>query len=933
MKNTPLSRCLARHLLVGASSLVLLSAAAPALAQDYAQDYTFNIASTSLGKALIRFSEKTDLQVIYVDPEIAKASTRGISGTMSVEDALKQLLAGTSYGYEISGKNVRIFNQAKTPADSTTSQTTGGAGIDAANNGALEEIVTIGTRRKGRTVADSNVPVDVLNASDLAATGLTETNQLLANLLPSFNFPQSAVNDGTDHVRPAQLRGLAPDHTLVLVNGKRRHSSAMLNLNGSAGRGSTSVDLNMIPANAIKRIEVLRDGAAAQYGSDAIVGVINIVLNDAPEGVTMSATYGQHVTTMDGVPQLESVTIGDDGNLVFKTGKDRTRNDGETLTLRGNLGLPIGEEGFFNLSFEYRDRNPTNRSDYDSREIYDRIDGALDPRELTYDRYNTRYGNSAVEDVNVFFNAGVPINDTFESYFSGSIGKRTGESGGFNRLAKDSRNVPEIYSDGFLPLITSDIDDKSLSGGVRGEIAGWDADFSATYGENKFAFGVINSLNTSLGPNSPTEFKAGTLKNSQMTLNAEMNKLLDLGLPNPVNVAFGVEYRDEKYKIAAGEVASYIKGDFGGAAGSQVFPGFTPESEVDDGRHSIGAYIEFDADLTERLNVAIAGRFEDYSDFGSTVNGKIATRYELTEELAFRGAVSTGYRAPSLAQQFFTSIATVFVDGVPTETGTFRPSSPVAQALGSPGLEAEKSLNFSAGFIWQPVDGLSVTVDYYNIKIDDRIVLSSNLSGAGVEALLAGTGANRARFFLNGIDSRTQGVDLVANYIMDLEDWGQLTLNAGFNYNNSKVTDVVNPPSQLADIGVEQDNLFDFNEFRRFEKGSPETKLNLSASWFWEQLRLTARTTRYGETHDPSSNPDRYEVLAPAWVTDIDVSYEFTENISVAVGANNVFDVYPEATRDIVTDVTTFSRIFPYSGFTPYGFNGRYLYARLTARY
>ena len=805
--------------------------------------------------------------------------------------------------------------------------------VRASNVVTLEEVVVTGTRRKDRTIADSNVPIDVLNASALTSTGLTETNQILATLLPSFNFPQPSLTDGTDHVRPAQLRGLAPDHTLVLVNGKRRHTSALLNLNGSVGRGSSAVDLNAIPANAIKRIEVLRDGAAAQYGSDAIAGVINIVLKDANEGGIISATYGANLTTLDGVPQLEGVSVDAEGNLQFTTGGDRTRTDGETLTLRGNIGFGLGQEGFFNVSVEYRDRNATNRSDFDDREAYGRIGGNPDPRELTYDRYNTRFGNANVEDINIFYNAALPSGD-IDLYSFGSYSKRTGDSAGFNRLPANSRNVPEIYPDGFLPLITSDINDFSLAAGFRGQISGWDYDLSAAYGEDDFNFGVANSLNTSLGSASPTEFDAGHLINSQFTLNADFNRLMNVDfLTNPVSLAFGAEYRNENYQIVAGEKASFTQGERSGSAGSQVFPGFAPASEVDNDRDSFSLYLELDADPTDRWNIAVAGRFEDYSDFGATFNWKVATRYAVTETLALRGSVATGFRAPSLAQQNFTSIATVFVDGEPTETGTFRPSSDVAQALGSAGLAEETSFSFSGGFSWTPANGLGLTVDYYNIKIEDRIVLSSNLSGDGVETLLEDTSANRARFFLNAIDSRTAGIDVVANYLFDLDDRGRLELSAGFNYSNNKVTDVIDPPAVLQQIGIEQTNLFDANEFRRFELGSPETKLNLGARWFWNKFAVTARATRYGEVVDPSNNPEREEVLDAAWITDIDIRYDVTGGVAVSMGANNLFDVYPEATRNNVVDVTRFSRIFPYSSFSPYGFNGRYLYGQISVMF
>lgn len=794
----------------------------------------------------------------------------------------------------------------------------------------LEEVVVTGTRRKDRSITDSNVPIDVLNEDALKATGATETNQILASLLPSFNFPQPSVTDGTDHVKPAQLRGLAPDHTLVLINGKRRHSSALLNLNGSVGRGSSAVDMNAIPSNAIKRIEVLRDGAAAQYGSDAIAGVINIVLKDASEGGSFAASYGANVTTMDGVPQLDSVGVGSDGNLAFNTGGDRERTDGQTVTLQGNVGFELGDSGFINLSVEYRDRNATNRSDYDDREAYARVDGELDPRELSYNRYNTSYGNAKVEDLNVFYNAALPLG-SIELYSFGSYSKREGESAGFNRLPQNGRNVQAIYEDGFLPLITSDVDDYSIAFGVRSEVVGWDLDASMIYGVDEFNFGVDNSLNTSLGPSSQTSFDAGTLTNTQITFNLDVSRLVDVDLfANSLSVAWGVEYRDENYEIEAGEPNSYLKGEFPGSAGSQVFPGFAPSSEVDDGRDSYSLYLDLDTDIVDGWNVGLAGRYEDYSDFGSTFNTKLATRIDITETLSLRASASTGFRSPSLAQQFFTSIATVFVDGVPTETGTFSPSSSQALALGSPGLKEETSVNLGIGFSWMPVDDLNITVDYYNIKMDDRIVLSSNLSGAAVETLLAGTGANRARFFLNGIDSTTSGFDVVANYDLDLHDAGQLSISAGYNYSNNKVTDVIDPPAELQGAGVDQSSLFDFNEFARFEVGSPKTSFNISANWMLDEWHATARMKRYGKTDEPSNNPARYEKLDAAWVMDLDVNYDIDDSTTLTLGANNLFDQYPEATRNNVEDVTRFSRIFPYSGFSPYGYNGRYIYGRVS---
>ena len=816
----------------------------------------------------------------------------------------------------------------------------------------IEQISVIGSRRLGRTVEDSAVPIDIIGADALKNSGFTETNALLSSLLPSFNFPQASLTDGSDHVRPAQLRGLAPDHTLVLVNGKRRHSNALLNLNGSTGRGSSSVDLNAIPANAIARIEVLRDGAAAQYGSDAIAGVINIVLKSASSGGSVAAIYGANVTEMDGVPQLKSVSEGSDGNLAFTEGGDRSLTDGQTLTLQGNMGFELGDNGFLNISTEYRDRHSTNRSDYDNRENYARIDdgsvdGALDPRELTVNRYNHNFGNGDVEDFSMFYNAGYQLTNEVDLYSFGSYSKREGEGGGFYRRASDSRNIEEVYPDGFLPVITSDIDDFSLALGAKGFVSEWNYDVSAVYGQDAFEFGVINSLNTSYGPTSQTSFDAGTLTYDQLTLNVDFSREVDVSfLESSVNVAVGAEYRREGYQIDAGEEASYAQGTFGpggavtdpvdgpfGAAGAQVFPGFTPESEGDNSRHNVSLYIDLETYLTDDWNLAVAARYEDYSDFGDTLNGKIATRYSLTEDLALRASVSTGFRAPSLQQQYFTSVATVFVDGEPTETGTFAPSSDVAKALGSPGLDAEEATNYGVGFTWSTDFNFSLSVDYYQILIDDRIVLSNNLSGAAIEQLLEGTGANQGRFFLNAIDSKTRGVDVVASYNVATDGYGDLAFNLGYNYGKNEVTNIIDPPAELQGAGFDQDNLFSGTELRRFEVSTPRNKYNLSATWTNDDIRTTLRTTRYGETQDPSDNPERNEVLKPKWITDLDVAYSLSENVSLSLGANNIFDVYPDATRENVDDVTTFSRLFAYSSFSPYGFNGRYVYGKIEMKF
>ena len=611
-----------------------------------------------------------------------------------------------------------------------------------------DPIIVTGTRRTDRTVSESAVPIDVIGSDALLNQGATETNRLLNNLVPSFNFPQPSLTDGTDSLRPATLRGLAPDQVLVLVNGKRRHISSLLNLNGSVGRGSAGVDLNTIPALALERIEVLRDGAASQYGSDAIAGVINLQLRKGTGG-RAQATFGKYITTLEGVAQVATVApttgTGDNPAITF-TGEDRTRRDGDTFTLATNIGLPIGESGYFNWTAEYRDRSPTNRSGPDTRRQYV---GLGDPREVTFDRYNHRFGDGESVDLNFFVNAGADLGADFELYAFGSYGIRDANGTGFYRRSLDSRNrdfaastttfVP-FYPDGFLPQINSDIEDIAGVLGIRGSVSGWNLDLSVNYGTNRLDYTISNSFNTSLGGiASPVIFDAGGLRSGQTSVNFDAQRDIDLGI-GETSIAFGGEWRNENYRIIAGELASYQAGPFffsnGAPPGAQVFPGFAPSTEVDATRNSYAGYVEIDADISDRFNVQLAGRYEDYSDFGSTLNGKAAARFEPVDGIAIRGAVSTGFRAPGLAQQFFSTTSTNNVGGQLIEIGTFPVGSPIAQALGSQPLEAEESVNLSGGVVFTLLPGLSLTADYYNIKINDRIVLTENLQGPDVVAIL-----------------------------------------------------------------------------------------------------------------------------------------------------------------------------------------------------
>lgn len=868
------------------------------------------------------------------------------------------------------------------------------AGADAADPAAADAmddsgnvLIVTGTRRSNRTVAESPVPIDVISAEQLRQTGLTETARVLRDLVPSLNFPQPSITDGTDAIRPATLRGLGPDQTLVLINGKRRHVSALLNINGSVGRGSTAVDLNLIPSSSIGRVEVLRDGAAAQYGSDAIAGVVNFQLNDAREGGRFWVNYGGYNTRIAGVQEVTGVngtagqtpTLTPDGVLqLVGNGRDLKVTDGEILAVSGNIGLPLGPEGFLNITAEYRDRADTNRAGYDPRRNYSQS-GALDPRELTLDRRYHRYGDPETEDLNIVVNMGIPLDENVEFYAFGSYGTRDAESAGFYRRAADNRNVTAIYPDGFLPLINTDTKDFSIVGGLEGDFGGWMWDLSMSYGENKTDFRITETLNASLGAASQTEFDAGSIAYSQLMANLGISRELEIGGIEQMTLSFGAEWRREEYQLGAGELNSYVAGPVRvgannpfitgagatafAAPGAQVFPGFQPviggvNVTTPNSRENVSLYAELDTDIWDGFNVQAAGRFEDYSDFGSTLNGKLASRLELIDGFALRGAVSTGFRAPSLQQQFFAAAATNNIGGVLVDAVTLPVNNPVAVALGATPLKAEKSFSWSAGAVFDLIDGLNITVDYYQIDIDDRIVLTDNLSanrdaagaptgsnpGRGIAEILNAAGftsISAARFFFNGIDTRTRGFDAIATYRTSLGDLGTLSLTGGYNRNDIDITGRRTSPGSLAQVpGID---LFGRLESLRIERGQPKDRINLGADWEWNWLSATLRANRFGEVFSAGATPLNDVLLEPRWITDLEIRIRpqggIAEGIELAFGANNVFDQYPTVnptgrTTDPVTgnpaNLSVNNYFLPFSSFSPFGFNGRFLYGRLS---
>ncbi|MDE2488869.1 MAG: TonB-dependent receptor, partial [Alphaproteobacteria bacterium] len=784
---------------------------------------------------------------------------------------------------------------APKPADTTSAQ--------------VEEIIVTGTRTEGRTRLESLAPVDVISQKALTRQGTPELASALATVAPSIDFPRPAITDGTDSIRPATLRGLAPDQTLVLVDGMRRHTSALVNINGSIGRGSAAVDLNAIPTIALDHVEVLRDGASAQYGSDAIAGVINLHLREARSGGEAMAMYGVYDTDVK--------TARDPGG--------QTKHDGPTYQIAGWQGLPLGDQGFLTLSAEYRYRNPTSRGD-------------LDPR-LNPPRITSRFGDPEEQDTSFYANSSLPLNDTWSLYGFGGYQKRKTNSAGFPRLAGDSRNTPSIYPNGFLPLITTDIDDYSVAGGTKGEALGFNVNAGLVYGYDKINYGVIHSLNASMGAASPTSFDAGSMRYDQLVASLDLDRNYDAGLAKPVNLAFGVEYRHEGYAIGAGDTPSWEFGGIAGkAAGAQVFPGFKPENQVDKGRHSEAAYIDVDAPFTTALDVDAAARYENYSDFGSTVNGKVSARYAFTDAFALRGTVASGFRAPALQQQYFTATSTNFIliNGVstPVDVGTFPSVSPVATALGGKPLEPEKSMNYSLGGVFH-TGPFELTVDAYQINIKNRIVLSENIQGSPTgsptsQAIFAlinppgSTGLGAARFFINGVNTETRGIDIVGHYVLTTDDLGHFDFTAAMNFNRTRVTKTPSTP-QLSALPVPP-VLFGRANVLTYEQGTPRQKHSLSVDWGLGAFGATATATYYGDVLVANDSPSLDYHTGSHTLVDIEGRYKLPMGAQIALGVDNLFDEYPNPTPAIVNSTGAVG--FP--SFSPFGFNGRYLYARLT---
>lgn len=764
----------------------------------------------------------------------------------------------------------------------------------------LQQVVVTGTRSTDRTASESLAPIDVLTPADLNATGSTDLASALSTLLPSLDFPRPAINDGNDAIRPASLRGMSPDQVLVLVDGKRYHTTSLVNYNSAIGRGSAPVDLNSIPIAAIDHIEVLRDGAAAQYGSDAIAGVINVVLRHG---------------SVEG------------GNSITANGGIMDKGDGAQNGVQGTLGIPLSgpngsAPGWMRVAWNYQNAMNTNRAE--NRDKATTLAGASNPSGIPYERY----GDPAVKTYQLLLNFGYDITSGVELYGYLNGSKRDVTSNGYYRAYDSARNVPQIYPNGFLPRIVNHSNDIAAVLGVRGTTqGGWHWDFSADHGENNLVFDIANSVNTNLYHTlgySPTYFNAGTFRNKQSVANLDLSKDVHVGfLPNAVTVAFGAEYRKETYVIDAGDPDSYffdpatlIPGTTTPyAGGSQVFPGLTPQVAGSFGRHSEAAYVDFEADVTSKLSAGLAGRYEHYSDAGSTRSGKLSARYQFTDTFALRGTISNGFRAPSLAQQNYESVVTLIQNGQLAQIGTYRTSDPVAIALGAKPLKPEKSTNYGLGAVWQPWNDFSATLDLYQIRVGNAILYSDQIAVSIPNSQVTG-----AQFFVNGATTRTRGADLIANYRMDLDGWGKLNLTASGNYNKTKVLSISTPAFGRASEGL-------------LTSSTPRTKYVFSGDWQLQGFGLHANLTRYGSVirRGDADDGSQDQKFAARWLLDLAASYTW-QAWTFTAGVDNLTNQYP--TKASLANVyEDRADGLQYSSLSPFGFNGRYWYGKATYRF
>jgi iron complex outermembrane receptor protein len=746
----------------------------------------------------------------------------------------------------------------------------------------IEEVIVTGTREQGHHARDSATPIDVVDRNVLDATGAGNVLDALKDVLPSVNAPAVGYDVGA-LARVFQLRGLSPSHTLVLVNGKRRHLSSSIYSDSDPAQGSNAVDLDLIPLNAVSRIEVLRDGASAQYGSDAIAGVINVILNDDGDGGDVSLQSGAYY-----------------------------KGDGFTLQGDADDGFPIGNDGRLHVSAGYRYHDFSNRSG-DS--------GGVQPAKVQGDpRSNLLTGG---------YDYTQDLGGDFTVYsFATAAYRRARANENPRQPGWFSPAVDALYPDGFTPQETLSEHDFSVTGGVR-RSGIWNIDLSTTYGQDIVALDNINTVNPDLladTGNAQTAFNVGGFSSSEWTSNLDVRRDFNVGLAEPLSLAFGIEDRDETYGIKAGEPNSYYLG------GPQAFPGFRPSDTVHASRNGVAEYVDVTLHPVSRWDVSAAGRAEQYDGFAGRINGKLSTRYEVSPAFALRASASTGFHVPSLEQEYYsaTSVTTGYAS-IQLPLG-----SPGADLLGAPALRPETSRSYSAGFVAAPLEALTVTADVYNIDVDNRIIESAYLYGPLAEAAVAANGSVipaglspdnvAAVFFTNGVDTRTQGLDVTARYRTALDAWGDILWDADLGYVETTIRNVHAAPAVLAAAGA---TLVDGVQTTNLTTATPKYKATLAASWNLGPWSATLRNTFYGDSKQAQGYGAPYYIITTGGhlITDLDVGYQVSERVRLNVGANNLFDVYPRRIDPSIYQNLNFDQ---YSHVAPFGIDGGFYYLRVS---